>query len=136
MYNIEIRVITPIIVVNFPNFLDLVQPDKDIKTVKDIIPKSNVSPAIVDGIVKSPFVILRGNPFVVIIKIFVIANTEIKKKLAAETAAFIIFLDKEVFVSETNKFATTAIEKPPNNELISIIWFASLFQYSNVISSI
>ena len=109
MYNIKIRVITPMIVVNFPNFLDLVQPAKAINTVKDIIPKSNVSPPIVDGIINSAFVIFRGNPFVVIINIFVIANTEIKKELAAKTAAFIMFLDKRVFVSETKKFATTAI---------------------------
>ncbi len=124
------------VVVNLPIFLDLVQPAKEIIVIKDIIPKRNVIPPIIDGIIKSPFVILRGNPFVVIIRIFVIANTEVKKKLAAKIVAFIIFLDKRVFVSDTKKFAITVMENPLSNELITIIWSESLFQYSNDISSI
>jgi len=109
------------LVVNLPIFFDLVQPDKEIMVIKDIIPKINAIPPIIDGVIKSPFFISIGNPFVVIIRIFVIANTEIKKKLAAKTEAFIIDLDKRVFISDTKKFAITAMENPPNKELISII---------------
>ena len=108
-------------VVNIPIFFDFVQPDKEIIVIKDITPKRSVTPPISDGTLKSPSVILRGNPSVVIIRIFVIANTETKKKLAAKTADFIIFLVKRVFVSETKKFAITAMENPPNKELITII---------------
>ena len=122
--------------VNIPIFFDLVHPDNAINIFKDTIPNSSENPPIFAGSNKSPFVILKGNPSVVIIKIFVKANTEIKKKLAAKTETFNIFLDKRVLVSETKRFATIAIEKPPKSELIIIIWLASVFQFGSDISAI
>ncbi len=109
------------VVVNFPIFLDLVHPAKAIIVIKDIIPKRNVKPPIIDGVTKSPTFILEGNPLVVIIRTFVIANTETKNKLAANTADFIKNLYKGVLVSDTKKFAITVIENPPINELITIM---------------
>lgn len=136
MKNINIRVMTLTIDVNIPIFFDLVHPDNAINIFKDTIPNSSENPPIFAGSNKSPFVILKGNPSVVIIKIFVKANTEIKKKLAAKTETFNIFLDKRVLVSETKRFATIAIEKPPKSELIIIIWLASVFQFGSDISAI
>ncbi len=121
-------------VVNLPKFFDLVHPDNEIIVIKEIIPIKKEIPPISLGNIKSSPETLNGNPSVVIIRILVIENNAIKKKLAAVTANFIIFLTKRLLVSETKKLATTAIEKPANNELIIIIWSASLFQYSNDIS--
>src|SRR5690606_18802066 len=64
------------------------------------------------------------------------ANTVIRKKLAAKVDDAIILLVNRVFVSDTKKCAITAIENPPSSELIVIICSASLFQYSKVISVI
>jgi len=106
-------------VVNRPIFFDLVHPANEIIVIKDIIPKRNVIAPIRDGIIKSPFAILKGNPSVVIINTFVMANTETKKKLAAKTAAFIKFPDNLVLVFDTKKLAIMAMENPPNKELIT-----------------
>ena len=117
----SINVKIPTTVVNLPILFDLVHPDKAIIVIKEIIPKKRAIPPAIDEKLNSASVTLRGNPSVVIIKIFVIANTDTKKKLAANTAAFMILLDKGVFDSETKKFAITVMENPPNKELISII---------------
>jgi hypothetical protein len=123
-------------VVNLPRFFDLVHPDSEIIVIKEIIPiRKEITPTSLGNIKSSPET-LNGNPSVVIIRILVIENNAIKKKLAAIVANFIIVLIKRLLVSETKKLATTAIEKPANNELITMIWSASLFQYSNEISII
>ncbi len=123
-------------VVNLPNFFDFVHPDSEIIVIKEIIPIKKEIPPTSLGNIKSSTETLNGNPSVVIIRILVIENNAIKKKLAAIVANFIIFLIKRLLVSETKKLATTAIEKPASNELITMIWSASLFQYSNDISTI
>ncbi|CAL67199.1 membrane protein [Christiangramia forsetii KT0803] len=126
----------PIVVVNRPNFFDLVQPAREIMAISETIPKRNkITPTIL-GSIKSVCITFIGYPSVVIIRSFVIAKTVIKNEPAAKVAVIIIIFDKRVFVSETKRFAITAIENPPSNELIVIICSASLFQYSNVISII
>ncbi len=111
----------PTVVVNFPNALVFVQPESEIIVRNDIIPNRRVIPPTLNGISKSDSVTGKGKPSVVSIRTFVIENTVTKKKLAANTAAFKMVRDKRVLVSETKKFATTAIENPANNELITII---------------
>ncbi|MCP4124868.1 MAG: hypothetical protein GY751_24260 [Bacteroidetes bacterium] len=105
-------------VVNLPNCLDFVQPDKEIIKIKDSIPRKNAIPPTIDGINKLSSVIFNGNPSVVIMSTFVMANTDTRKELAAKTEAFNMVLDSRVFISDTKKFAITAMENPPSNELI------------------
>ena len=133
---IVIKVIIPITVVNIPIFLDLVQPAKEIIVINEIIPDRKVLTPIIRGNFKSLCLTSIGYPLVVIISTPVIAKTVIKKKQAANIEAIIIFLVRRVFVLETNRLATTAIENPASKELIVIVISANLFQYSNVISVI
>lgn len=111
----------PTMVVNLPNCFDLVQPDSEIMVMRQIMPTKKVVPPIREVVDNSRAVIFSGNPFVVIINTLVIANTDTKKKPAAKTATFIIFLDKRVLVSETKRLAITAMENPLNKELISMV---------------
>jgi len=125
----------PITVVYIPTFFDLVHPDNEIITdrennpiIKDIVP-------IIRGTKKS-FVVtfFKYPPEVVIIDICIIAKTETKKQPADKVADFKIRFISLSFLSDTNKFATTVIENPLNNELIRTVCLANSFQYSNVIS--
>jgi len=119
-------VIIPAIVVNFPIFFDFVQPAIEIIVSRDIIPKKNADDPISLGSNKSLARTLLGYPLVVIITIFVIAKTLIRNKQADKVDANIILLVNRVFVSCIKKFAIIDIENPPSNELIVIIWLASL----------
>ena len=103
---------------------------------KDIIPKKNAITPTTLGSIKSLSTTSKGYPTVVFISRLVIAKTVVKKKLAAKVETAIIDFDNFVFKLETKKFAITAIENPPNNELIVIICSANIFQYSNVFSAI
>ena len=49
-----------------------------------------------------------------------------RNKQADKVDAIIILLVNRVFVSDTKKLAIIAIENPPSNALIVIIWSASL----------
>lgn len=115
-------------VVKTPVFLDLVQPDNAIRINKVITPIKKDKNPVIFGQVKSLSTTLKGYPCVVIITIFVIAKTVIKKLAAAIVVIFKIVFDNLFFVSLINKFAITAIEKPLNRELITINWFAILFR--------
>jgi len=115
------NVIIPTAVVNLPIFFDLVQPASEIKVIRETIPARSENAPTSREILKLVSVTVRGKPSVVIIRTFVIANTEIKKKQADKTAVFMIYLNKRVSVADTNIFATTAIENPANKELMTII---------------
>ncbi len=121
MINININVVIPMAVVNLPVFFDLVQPAKEIRVINDIIPKKNEITPTSLGSNKSLSITFRGYPVVVFIRSVVIAKTETKKKLAADVDTIMIFFDKRVLTSDTKRFAITAIENPPSNELIIII---------------
>ena len=121
MNRIKINVTEPAIEVNIPISFDLVQPDSAMIVISERIPKKRAKPPIIEEAFRFVRDTSRGKPSVVIIITFVIANRETRKKLAARTEAFMIVRDKRVLVSETKRFAITAIEKPPSNELIAII---------------
>lgn len=88
LINITIKVRTPIIVVNIPVFLDLVQPERAIKTERAMIPNIKVIKPMIFGSARSAFSTLKGKPLVVINRILVMANKVIKKQAAATVVTF------------------------------------------------
>ncbi len=115
---------------------DLVHPDNEIIVSKEIIPKIKEIIPTSFGNIKSFADILKGYPSVVLIIILVIENNVIKNKLAAVVAKIIILFINPPLASEIRKLATTEIENPANNELITIICSAILCKYPNEISII
>ena len=112
--------INPIIVVNKPNFFDLVHPNKEIIRTIEIIPIKKENIPTVLGKIKSSLFIGNGYPSVVFIVILVIAMIEIKKELVAitDTMKIFVIILSEYFlsISKTN----TVKLKPANNVLINI----------------
>ena len=121
--------------VNIPIFFDFVHPDNEIIIVKEKRPIIKVDIPISLGIKKSlATTSFKIPPGVVAIEICIMANTVTRKQPADRVADIKIIFVSLSFLSETNKLATTAIENPLSKELIRIVWFANVFQYSNVIS--
>jgi len=104
--------------VKIPILLDFVQPDNAMTIDKEATPSRNVTIPRILGTRKVLSVTLTGNPVVVIIKIFVIANTVTRKQPEATVATFRMLFVRRLLDSLTIKLAVTAIEKPPNNELM------------------
>ncbi|CAL2078676.1 Membrane protein [Tenacibaculum sp. 190524A02b] len=135
MIRINKSVNIPITVVYIPTFFDLVHPDKEIIIDRENNPIKKAMTPIIRGTKKSFSVtFFKYPPGVVIIDICIIAKTVIKKHPADKVADFKIRLNNLLFLSDTNKFATTVIENPLSNELIKIVCLANSFQYSKVIS--
>jgi len=101
-------------------FLDFVQPDNAITIDKEVIPNKKAKIPIILGIVKLLSMILPGYPRVVIITIFVIANTVIRKQPAATVVDFSMLIVILLSDLKTNKLAITAIENPLNKEETTI----------------
>ena len=83
MIIISKNVIPPTMVVKTPIFFDFVHPESPRTMHKNSIPNKNDIEPIVFGIDKFMDKILLGYPLVVIITIFVIANTDTRKHPAA-----------------------------------------------------
>ena len=86
---------------------------------KEAMPKIKESIPITLGNIKSLWTtFLKYPPGKVIIKIFVIENTVTRKLPAAIVEDFSKLIVIRLFDLYTNKLAVTAMEKPPNKELI------------------
>lgn len=111
----------PIVVENNPNFFDLVQPSKDIIIVIDMIPmKKEVTPNTL-GNFKSLLSTFKGNPSVVINKIFVIAKIDTRKApvdIIENRKIFILILSESFF---SNNNIKTVRENPPSKALINCV---------------
>lgn len=105
-------------VVKFFEFSDLTHPDKDKITTIDSIPiTKEAMPAILGKVRLSP-VILKGNPLLVIMRIFVMAKIDTKKEAVAVVAALNRYVIRVDVVSPNEKIRDN--ENPANKELITI----------------
>lgn len=114
------KVITPTEVVNIPVFLDLVQPDRDIMTANEVIPKTKAIIPIFLENTKSAYSIDFGNSSLVNIEILVIANTVIKKQPEAIVVTLRMLFSSLLLESFTIRLAVIAIENPLSRELMVI----------------
>jgi len=105
--------------------------------VKNITPnRKQMNPISLVASKSFAVIILLEYPSVVIITTLTKAKSEIKKEHADKIVTIKILFPKRVFIFDTKRLATIAIEKPPSSEVIVINWLASLLRYSNSISVI
>ena len=114
------------VVENSPNFLDLVQPSKEIIIVIDMMPiKKEQTPKAL-GIFKSLLSTLKGKPSVVIIKIFDIAKTDTKKApvdIIENRKIFMLILSESSFSNNNIK----TVRENPHNKALSKLCLACKF---------
>ena len=125
----------PTTVVKIPTLFDFFHPASEITAVSEKRPiRKDIAPMARGRKKSSATTFFRYPPGVVIIEIWIMANTVTRKEPAARVADFKILFVNLSFWSYTSILATTVMENPLNRELIKIICLAKAFQYSRVIS--